>query len=152
MPINDGLNAADPILHAPVWDMGRLMNEAAVRASQELQTKAGLPQGYAFGIETPCNTKYGVTQTEVNNEILSWFLGILLAEYTAGILAKKVTEGHCNHHRKPPNYEPCVDMANEHLEMLKAFRERIAKLLAEVDTLIGQTTIPTPAQQNKTGL
>jgi hypothetical protein len=55
---------------------------------------------------------------------VAWFLSILLAEYTVGLLAKKVTEGHRNVHRQPPTYQPCPHMPQEHLAMLKAFKKR----------------------------
>jgi hypothetical protein len=149
MSILDGLNVVDSILQFPVWDMGQLMRAAAQRASQELPQKAGEPQGVAFGIDKPCDTRYGVTQHEVNQEVVAWFIGILFAEYTAGILEKKVTEGHCNAHRIAPAFDKCPDMQREHFRMLEAFRTRVKQLLDEVDLAIGRARqqLPPPPPQ-----
>jgi hypothetical protein len=138
MSIADGLSMVDAVLKNPVWDIRRLMAAAAQRASQELQTKAGLPQGVAFGIDTPCKTYYGVTADGVSQEIIAWFLGILLAEYTAGILELKVTQGHCNTHHIAPAFNKCPDMQKEHFRMLEAFRDRVNQLLADVEGAVSQ--------------
>jgi hypothetical protein len=120
MAIGDGLNAIDAVIKNPIWDMQRLWAAAADRATQELTPKAGLPPGCAFGIDNPCQTYYGATPTGTSAEIVAWYLSILFAEYTAGMLAQKVSEGHCNTHRVAPNFDPCPDMSAEHMQMLRA--------------------------------
>jgi hypothetical protein len=61
MSIDAGLRAVDAVISSPNWDIARLMMAAADRAMQEFQTKPGLPQGYAFGIDNPCRTYFGAT-------------------------------------------------------------------------------------------
>jgi hypothetical protein len=43
-------------------------------------------------------------------------LSLYIAEYTAGLLADKAREGHCNAHRLAPSFAPCPKMAQEHLK------------------------------------
>jgi hypothetical protein len=138
MSVPDGLSVVDAILKFPVWDIGQLMRAAAQRASQELPQKAGEPQGVAFGIDKPCDTRYGATQQGVNQEVVAWFLGILFADHTAGILEKKVTEGHCNAHRVAPAFNKCPEMQKEHFRMLEAFRDRVKQLLTDVEGAVSR--------------
>ncbi len=102
MSIGEGLNAIDEVVKYPVWDMRRLMSAAIERANRELTPPAGFAPGIFFGL-APCQTFYGTQGEKISNEMLSWFLGIMFAEYTAGILAEKVRDGHCNAHRKEPD-------------------------------------------------
>jgi hypothetical protein len=146
MPILEGLKAINEILIQPNWDIDQLILAARDRAMQ-LGTGAGLPAGAAFGLNA-CQTWYGVNAQGVpNQEIASWFLSILLAEYTAGLLAQKVEEGHCREHRKKPDFKPCIDMAKEHLRMLGLFKEDLKKLVQEVEELERRTQLPQPPAQ-----
>jgi hypothetical protein len=148
MSVPDGLSVVDAILKAPIWDMGRLMDAAAERASQELPQKAGEPKGVAFGIDNPCKTGYGSTQQAASQEVIAWFLGILFAEYTAGILELKVTEGHCKVHRIAPDFNKCPKMQKEHFRMLEAFRDRVKQLLTDVDGAVSRAKKHLPDPSN----
>jgi hypothetical protein len=137
MPIADGLKAVNDVITAPNWDMGRLINKASERANQELTPPPGFFPGIFFGLPE-CGTFYGAPAHGMSNELIAWFLGILLAEYTAGILGDKVKDGHCNAHRLPPTYQACPDMQREHMKMLEAFRDRVKQLLADVEGAVSQ--------------
>lgn len=140
MPIAQGLQAVDAVLSSPNWDINRLILAARDRA-QQLGTGAGLPQGYAFGLNS-CGTFYGATADGTSQELLSWCLSLLLAEYTAGLLARKAEQGHCLQHRKAPDFKPCPDMVQEHMRMLSAFKEALRTLIKEIEQLEQQTPLP----------
>jgi hypothetical protein len=136
------MQAVDAVLSSPNWDINRLLLAARDRA-QQLGTAAGLPQGCAFGLNS-CGTYYGVTSQGASQELLSWCLSLLLAEYTAGLLAHKAEEGHCQQHRKAPDFKPCPYMAREHMRMLSVFKDALRKLVDEIDQLEQQTHLPQP--------
>jgi len=142
MPIAQGLQAVDAVLSSPNWDINRLLMAARDRA-QLLGTGSGLPSGYAFGLNN-CGTYYGVTNRGTSQELYLWCLSLLLAEYTAGLLARKAAEGHCQQHRKAPDFNPCPDMAKEHMRMLGAFKEALRALIDEIEQLEQQTPLPQP--------
>ncbi len=56
-----------------------------------------------------------------NQEIDAWELAIMMAEYTAHLLAKKAENGHCGKAKCPM-----------HVTMLGEFRESLEKLVAEI--------------------
>ncbi len=53
-----------------------------------------------FAAPAPCRAQYDSHKPELQ----MWFFGGMLCEYVAGLLAKKVEEGHCNEHRKKPTW------------------------------------------------
>jgi hypothetical protein len=144
MAIPDGLRAVNEVITAPNWDMNRLIEKAAEIANQELGPAPGYPRGTFFGLHA-CRTEYGLSNRGFNNEMISWYLSVILAEYTAGILSEKVREGHCNVHRLAPTYQPCPDMQAEHMKMLEAFRDRVKKLLTDVEGAVIQARQHLPA-------
>jgi hypothetical protein len=86
-------------------------------------------RGQKFAAPAPCRVQYDSHKPELQ----MWFFGIMLCEYVAGLLAKKVEEGHCNEHRKQPDLKPCPKTRPAHLNMLKAFRADLAALVSEID-------------------
>jgi hypothetical protein len=154
MAIPDGLKAVNEVITASNWDMNRLIQKAAEIANQELGPAPGYPPGTFFGLHA-CRTDYGLSNRGLNNEMISWYLSIILAEYTAGILGEKVREGHCNAHRLAPTYQPCPDMQAEHMKMLEVFRGRVKQLLADVEGAVSQArqhlTVPKPVPPQSTG-
>jgi hypothetical protein len=141
MSIPEGLKAVNDVITSPNWDMARLIDAASKRANQELTPPTGFAPGIFFGVPA-CRTFYGATATGMSNELIAWFLGIILAEYAAGILAEKVRDGHCNAHRLAPAMALCPDMTKEHKKMLTAFKDRIKKLSDEIEALDRQTQVP----------
>jgi hypothetical protein len=57
-------------------------------------------------------------------------MAILLAKYTAGIIAQKAAEGHCTTNAQ------CKESSAEHLEMLEDFKKELGGLYREIDDLI----------------
>lgn len=146
MPIPQGLKAIDTILTSAGWNIGR-MRQAAKDRVQALGTAGGAPPGTAFALFglPACRTGYGIdAKGNVNLELETWFLSLLLAEYTAGILAEKIKQGHCNNHRVAPAYNPCIPMATEHKRMLAAFRDAVKNLYDEISALEKATSVPPP--------
>jgi hypothetical protein len=141
MPIEEGKKTVNAILTAPRIDkcIVELILTARERAKL-LPQKAGLLPGKAFGVPG-CGTEYGAGNLELD----TWFLALYFAEYTAGLLADKAREGHCNTHRTALAFNPCPKMAAEHLAMLGAFRAALQDLVNQIDT-IEQKLKPPPAK------
>jgi hypothetical protein len=135
MSIADGLEAVNDVVTASNWDMKRLIGKASTRANQELRSPAGISSGHFFG-RVDCQTWYRATDQGMSSELIAWFVGILLSECAAGILAQKVVEGHCNAHRLPPTHKKCPEMQQEHMKMPEAFRDRVKQLLADVEGVV----------------
>src|SRR5262245_49188746 len=131
MPIEDGKKTVDALLTAPRIDkcIVELILTARERAAQ-LPQKPGLGAGKAFGVHG-CHTEYGPGNLELD----TWFLALYFAEYTAGLLADKAREGHCNAHRTPPTLKPCPKMVEEYLVMLSAFKGALADLVGEIEMI-----------------
>jgi hypothetical protein len=55
----------------------------------------------------------------------------MFGEYTAGLLALKATEGHC----QTKEHLPCTKMAKGHMEMLIAFKNDLQNLVNEIEEL-----------------
>ncbi len=146
MPIEQGKKEINDVLTQPNWDFGRLLWAARNRATQEFKLGPPLPPNAAFGLNA-CQTHYGITTAGLSQELAAWILSIMLAEYTAGLLAEKVEDGHCQLHRVKPDFKPCLDMANEHMRMLRLFKERLRDLVKEIEKLEQGTQVPqSPAQ------
>jgi hypothetical protein len=62
-----------------------------------------------------------------------WLFARMLGEYVAGLLLQKADEGHCQNHRKPPDYRPCADTKPMHLEMARWFRDDLSDLVRQID-------------------
>jgi hypothetical protein len=60
--------------------------------------------------------------------IVPWQLSLLLAEYTAGMLAQKAAEGHC----QTPAHVPCSEMTKGHMKMLSKFKKELQRLVNEI--------------------
>jgi hypothetical protein len=131
MSFADGMNTVNALLTAPRIDkcIVELILTARERAKL-LPQKPGLQPGKAFGIPG-CDTEYGPG----NMELDTWFLTLYLAEYTAGLLAEKSRDGHCNVHRVAPAFNRCPKMAQEHLEMLGKFKMALTDLVSQIDTI-----------------
>ena len=142
MPIQQGMSAVDAILTSPNWDIQRLILAARERA-QQMGTGPGLSPGNTFGLNS-CGTWYGTYPQGSSHELISWCLSLLLAEYTAGLLAQKAREGHCQIHRTEPALIPCHIMAPEHMRMLGVFKDALKSLVAEIEQLEQQTPVPQP--------
>jgi hypothetical protein len=147
MTIQAGKKVVNDILTQPHWDIGALLLAASERAVNNF----GLTPGkYAFEVAA-CDTQYGFAPSGmVHHELQTWFLAILLAEYTAGILAQKAEEGHCQKHRIPPDLKGCPVMAVEHRRMLLAFRDSLQQIVDDISTLEGGLQLPPPAVSPKT--
>src|ERR1700682_1085489 len=61
-----------------------------------------------------------------HHEIETWYVALIVAEYLAGLLGKKVKDRHCNNHAR------CDIMREEHLRMLGAFKIALEKLVGEM--------------------
>jgi hypothetical protein len=138
LPIPHGLQTVNDILTKPNWDFGQLVEAARTRARATFATLATMP-GKAFGVPN-CATSYGAG----NHEVDAWLLCILIGEYVAGLLAQKAVEGHCQQHRKMPDFTPCPEMAKEHLRMLGGFRDSLSTLVREIEDLEKQTLAKLP--------
>src|SRR5262249_51864677 len=87
------------------------------------------PERAVLHIAPACGTGYDSHRSEIQ----MWLFARMLSEYVAGILAKKVEEGHCNEHRKEPDLTPCPKTRPMHLDMLRAFRNDLASLVSQID-------------------
>jgi len=140
MPIPDGTKAVDDVLTQANWDINQLIAAARDRILT-MGTGAELPDGAVFGLNN-CETWYGVNNQGIpNQELVTWCLGVLLIEHTAGLLAQKVEDGHCRKHRLKPDYKPCPDMAREHLRMLGSLKLAVKVLYDEIEALERNTKV-----------
>jgi hypothetical protein len=60
-----------------------------------------------------------------------WHISLMLAEYLADLLGRKMKEGHCN----AKDHAPCATMRAEHLRMLRQYRKALEELLDDVKAL-----------------
>jgi hypothetical protein len=142
MAINEGMRVIDAVLNKHGWDMDKL-REAARARILAMPGAPGLPTGIPFGL-APCATCYGANAAETSNEMLAWCLGLMLAEWLAGLLVQKVEEGHCRQHRVAPRFDPCPTMAAEHKRMLEKFAEAVRSLEKDIDSKVASLRMPVP--------
>ena len=142
MPIQAGKTVVNQILTQPNWDMRQLLAAAAQRVAA-MTGGPNLVQGTPFGLPA-CGTTYGAGPGWCSQEMAAWGLSLLFAEYLAGLLAEKVEDGHCQTHRKPPDFEPCPEMAKEHKRMLGDFRKALEELAQEIAVLESGLKVPQP--------
>jgi hypothetical protein len=96
-----------------------LLPHAAVRTSLERKT---------FGSEEH-QTTYGLG----SHEMQIWYVSMMLAEYLAESLARRVREGRCN--QDGAGHVPCAVMKAEHFRMLQDYRKSLEKLVDEIKNL-----------------
>jgi hypothetical protein len=60
-----------------------------------------------------------------------WHVSLMLAEYLADLLGRKIKDGHCN----SPDHAPCSTMRAEHRQMFKQYRKALEGLVADVKQL-----------------
>jgi hypothetical protein len=133
MPIKEGLHlvgsAFTPFYHDPQFIFPapiKTLEPDALRRAKDTGTvfmdRAGTCQvGYAEG----------------HHEILIWHIGLMFAEYVAGMLAKKAEDGHCRNHKKP-----CALTRELHLRMLGRLKADLLALVKEIED-IENNEVPT---------
>jgi hypothetical protein len=133
MPIKEGLqlvgSAFTPFSHDPNFifpaPLKTLEPDALRRATQTgtvfMDRAASCQVGYQEG----------------HHEISIWHIGLMFAEYLAGMLAKKAEDGHCRSHKKP-----CALTRELHLRMLARFKADLLALVKEIED-IETTEVPT---------
>jgi hypothetical protein len=95
------------------------------------QTKVrGMAEGKRFGLAAH-KTEYMPGEA---HEMKAWYVSLMLVEYVAVLLFKKVQDGHCNAEGHPP----CDEMRAEHRRMFKEYRSALETLLSEVRELEAQ--------------
>jgi hypothetical protein len=137
MSISEGMSRAGPIIDSffreGVLDPG-IYGAFTVNVMEYADQR-----GQSFAAPAPCKAAYDSHKPELQ----MWFFGLMLCEYVAGLLTRKVEEGHCNEHRKKPDLTPCPKTRETHLDMLKAFRADLGALVSEIDGKIRDvSTLP----------
>jgi hypothetical protein len=127
MSIEQGLSRVAPIVDS--YSVAGVLDPRVYGAFDVNVMEYADQRGQRFAAPAPCRAEYDSHKPELQ----MWFFGIMLCEYVAGLLAKKVKEGHCNEHRKEPDLQPCLKTRPAHLDMLKAFRADLAALVSEID-------------------
>jgi hypothetical protein len=127
MSIEQGLSRVAPIVDS--FSVAGVLDPSVYGAFDVNVMEYADQRGQSFAAPTPCRAQYNSHKPELQ----MWFFGIMLCEYVAGLLAKKVEEGHCNEHRNEPELKPCPKTRPTHLDMLKAFRADLSALVSEID-------------------
>jgi len=126
MPLKDTCDLVDRALganhHILPLAVAALLPEARARGVQE---------GKRFG-----NDEHQTTYVPGDHhEMQVWYISLMLAEYLADLLGRKVRDGHCN--AQGPGHVPCATMRAEHLRMLQEYRQALEKLVEDVKKLEG---------------
>jgi hypothetical protein len=121
MPIRDGMRTVDTILRKVQFNF--IVSEFLEGAHQRAKAHE------TRFIFHDCQTGY--SPENGNHEIDVWQLSLMFGEYTAGLLALKATEGHC----QTKEHLPCTKMAKGHMEMLIAFKNDLQNLVNEIEEL-----------------
>ncbi len=66
-----------------------------------------------------------------SHEMQVWHVSLMLAEYLADLLGRKVKDGHCG----APGHAPCATMRAEHRFMFEQYRKALEKLVDDVSQL-----------------
>ncbi len=103
MSIEQGLSRVAPIVDS--FSVAGVLDPRIYGAFDVNVMEYADQRGQNFAAPAPCRTQYDSHKPELQ----MWFFGIMLCEYVAGLLAKKVEEGHCNEHRKEPRSATCPD-------------------------------------------
>jgi formylglycine-generating enzyme required for sulfatase activity len=121
MPIRDGMRTVDSIFRKVQFNfIASEFLEGARQRAKAHETRF---------IFHDCKTGY--SPENGNHEIDTWQLSLMFGEYTAGLLALKATEGHC----QTKEHLPCAKMARRHMEMLVAFKNDLQNLVNEIEEL-----------------
>ncbi len=121
MPIRDGMRTVDGILRKVQFNF--IVSEFLEGARQRAKAH---DTRFIFH---DCQTGY--SPENGNHEIDVWQLSLMFGEYTAGLLALKATEGHC----QTREHLPCPKMAKGHMKMLVAFKNDLQNLVYEIEEL-----------------
>jgi len=118
--------AFDKFYATPTFDWAKSLPELLAIAEARARAKANSGDVIYDFKDCGSGMLYGVG----SQEITAWEMSVLLAEYTAGVLAQKAAEGHC------PKEAPCAKASKEFLRMLEDYRGRLNGLVAEIDALL----------------
>jgi hypothetical protein len=134
MPIRDGERVVNDLLTCggtkPAND-GRVLTLPALQAFHpEVQKRTQDPAAVFYDCVNTCN---GTGYDHQNHEIIFWHVGLMLAEYVAGLIADKAKEGHC--HARGKTNSVCSRGRALHLKMLARFKNDLRLLIKEIEDL-----------------
>lgn len=130
--LKDGCDIVDQCfgLNGPIMALGI--------ASLQPYVIQKIAAGKTYGDPTH-KTTYGYA----NHEMHAWYTSLLMCQYVADLLGRKVRDKHCQMKREDPTHV-CTAMPAEHLKMLQDYRAALEGVLADVKLLEASLVPPAP--------
>jgi hypothetical protein len=113
-------------------ETARALTQEALRLLlPEVERRTQLPGAAVF--DDCCNTCNGLRYYHECHEIRMWYVGLMFAEYVAGLIADKAKIGHC--HAKKKINRHCSMGRALHLKMLARFKQDLAEVIQQITEL-----------------